>query len=247
VPGVDTCFPLITLWIDADSRQYKNVTAEIRGRWLQDVVSLPPIADLRRFLDQPFDERAKIPVDRYRFEAFVSNPLEMVDNVEPEHVQMLFRIDDHERAESLYGLLYAAIMTNPPNHEATESAFHLFWDLNIRRILEALIPGGISIRDSNHHTSTDGMRPDFGFLYLSLCPFRGEEKSPTNAEDPRAELSNKMDWTYDPAPYVLGKPFGYTLVISHSSLSDRILRARNYGSPDCYLSPRAWIQSTTDC
>ena len=165
----------------------------------------------------------------------------MDDNIEPEHVQMLFRIDDHERAESLYALFYAAVMNSPPNHEATESAFVSFWDYNIRKILEALIPGGISIRDSNQHTSTDSKRPDFGFVYLSVCPFRGEEKSPTNAQDPRAELSGKMDWTYDPAPYVLGKPFGYTLVISDISLLDRILCEGIFDNPGCHLSPHAWI------
>jgi hypothetical protein len=97
-----------------------------------------------------------------------------------------------------------------PNNDATESAFHSFWDSNIRGIMEALIPGGISIHDSNRHTSTDAQRPDFGFLYLDICLFRGEEKSPTNSEDPRAELSDKMTWTYDPAPYVLGKPLRLT-------------------------------------
>ena len=71
--------------------------------------------------------------------------------------------------------------------------------------MENLIPGGTSIRDSNRHTSTAGLRPDFGFLYLNVCPFRGEEKSPTNVDDSRTELSDKMIWTYDPVPYVLGE------------------------------------------
>jgi hypothetical protein len=198
----------MTLWIEANEGQYKNVTAEILRLWLGEVRSLPPVADLLRLLDTPFDGRAKIPLDRYRFEAFVSNPLQLSDSIQREDVEI--RIDDHERAESLYGLFYAAVMNNPPNNDATESAFHSFWDHNIREIMEALIPGGISIRDSCQHTSTDSRRPDFGFLYLNVCPFRGEEKSPTNTEDPRAELREKMAWTYDPAPYVLGKPFRFT-------------------------------------
>jgi hypothetical protein len=41
---------------------------------------------------------------------------------------------------------------------------------------------------------------------------QGEEKSPVDPEDPRAELGDKMIWTYDPAPYVLGKPFNSTVI-----------------------------------
>jgi hypothetical protein len=120
---------------------------------------------------------------------------------------MLFRIDYEERAEGLYALFYAGLTDNPPNHDATENAFISFWDGNIRKIMQSLIPGGVSIRDSNRHTSTAAQRPDFGFLYLNVCPFRGEEKSPGNLDDPRAELNHKMTWTYDPAPYILGKFF----------------------------------------
>ncbi|CAG8672898.1 5786_t:CDS:2 [Paraglomus brasilianum] len=30
------------------------------------------------------------------------------------------------------------------------------------------------------------------------------EKAPNNPENPRDELVNKIDWTYDPVPYVIG-------------------------------------------
>jgi len=96
---------------------------------------------------------------------------------------MLFCINDRERAKGLCTLFCGAIIKGSPNNDAMESAFHLFWDCNIRDIMEALIPDGTSIRDSNRHTSTCAQRPDFGFLYLNVCPFRGGEKSLTNLED----------------------------------------------------------------
>jgi hypothetical protein len=130
------------------------------------------------------------------------------DRIGRQEISTLFRIDDHERAEALYGAFFPGLVKSPPNDDATEYAFVSFWDANIRNVMEALIPGGVSIRDSNRHTNTASQRPDFGFLYLDVCPFRGEEKSARNREDARAELSGKMRWIYDPAPYVLGKLCG---------------------------------------
>ncbi|RHZ83623.1 hypothetical protein Glove_89g98 [Diversispora epigaea] len=52
--------------------------------------------------------------------------------------------------------------------------------------------------------STFGKWPDYGFIINHVCLFRGEEKSPTNDKDAKAELQNKLCWVYDPAPYVLG-------------------------------------------
>lgn len=96
------------------------------------------------------------------------------------------------------------IVSTPPPPDGTESSFHYFWDANIRNVLELLIPTGRSIRDSNENTETGRLRPDFGFLVNGLCTFRGEEKAPGNTENPKQELGNKLNWVYDPAPYVLG-------------------------------------------
>jgi len=98
-----------------------------------------------------------------------------------------------------------AIANSPPKTGA-ETAFYSFWDSNIHRILELLVPEGQGIRINNRHTETRNLRPDFGFLFLSrtIYPFRGEEKGSQNAEDPRAELTTKLDWAYDPGPYMLG-------------------------------------------
>ena len=69
-----------------------------------------------------------------------------------------------------------------------------------------LLPTGIAIRDSSLHTSAQKMRPDFGFIVNNVCIFRGEEKLPSNIEDPKAELCHKLTWIYSPAPYIFGVP-----------------------------------------
>lgn len=101
----------------------------------------------------------------------------------------LHTFSHHERAEALYGKFYSALLDNPPNDDATKYSFVTFWDTNIHKIIEALIPDGVFIRNSNCHMSTYAQWPNFGFLYLNVCPFRGEEKSPSNTDDPRVSLA----------------------------------------------------------
>jgi hypothetical protein len=207
VPLVFIFFSRLTYLIADNTRQCEDVTSNIMEQWLPNVTALPQVQNLLRFLDKPFPDHAKIPLDRYRFESLISNPSQLSDRLQRQDLEQLFRIHDRERAEGLYARFYAVLMDDPPDNDGTESAFHSFWDGNIRKVMEALIPDGVSIRDSNRHTNTHSQRPDFGFLYLTVCPFRGEEKSPTNiTDDPKAELRVKMLWVYDPSPYILGEP-----------------------------------------
>jgi hypothetical protein len=187
-----------------DNAGPKNVTKEILAHWLPEVKSLPNATELRRFLDEPLHERAKIPLDRFAYECFITSVHETSDVIGRDDINMLFRIDDHERADGLCCTFYLAIMDSPPGNYATEGTFVSFWDGNIRNIMETLIPAGTSIRDR-----PTSQHPNFGFLYFNTCPFRGEETSPSNTRNPRAELADKMTWTYDPAPYVLGKLFRF--------------------------------------
>jgi hypothetical protein len=179
-----------------------DVTPEIQARWLPKITALPPVNELSRFLDTPLHERAKIPVTQRQFDSLISKRFD--GTVEKKHLEKLFRVDSEEHAELLYRRFGSALDDGPPEN-GTENAFISFWDGNMRKIIETLIPEGVSIRDSCHHTSTGKLRPDLGILYKGICVCRGEEKSPSNPQDPRAELSDKMAWTYDPAPYVLGK------------------------------------------
>jgi hypothetical protein len=186
-------------------RSSKDVTEEIMGHWFPNSITLPPIDDLARFLSSPLHERAKVLLNQRQFDSLISSPMELTNRSTKNDIERLFRVNDKEFSEGLNVLFYKAAVDRPPNDDSTENAFISFWDKNVRDVLEALLPGGTAIRNSNHHTSTLANRPDFGFIYNQICPFRGEEKSPTNTDDPKAELSQKLTWVYDPAPYILGK------------------------------------------
>ncbi|KAN0080641.1 hypothetical protein V8E54_003845 [Elaphomyces granulatus] len=125
---------------------------------------------------------------------------EYQDTCQREDVELLFRVGGYSHISSN---ILRVIYDSPPP-DGTENSFIFFWDQNVRRFLELLIPNGKSIRDSSEHTATGDLRPDYGFLLNNLCAFRGEEKAPGNRIDPKKELSDKLQWAYDPAPYVFG-------------------------------------------
>jgi hypothetical protein len=104
--------------------------------------------------------------------------------------------------------LINAITMEPPPASGTEDSFHPFWDRNVGEILELCNPLGTSIRNSNRHTATKRLRPDYGHLLKLIatfvCIFRGEEKPNMQEGDPKKELADKMTWVYDCAPYILG-------------------------------------------
>jgi hypothetical protein len=122
-------------------------------------------------------------------------------------LRILFRVSDTECAtEFCSRVIFSPILyDNVPSDDGTKNNFIAFWDTCIRNPLELLISDGSSIRNSNKGTSTNGDRPDYGFILSNVCPFRGEENSSISTEDPKVKLGRKLLWTYDPAPYVLGK------------------------------------------
>jgi len=94
----------------------------------------------------------------------------------------------------------------PSSAMGTESTYINLWDCSIRNLLEVLILGATSRRDTCWFTETGKCRPDYTLIIGDKCPFRGEEKSPQNLDNPKAELVDKLvGWKYGPAPYVLGK------------------------------------------
>ncbi|CAI2185039.1 13028_t:CDS:2 [Funneliformis geosporum] len=166
-------------------------------------VMLPKVDELADFLEQPLLDNMKIPILQHEYNSYLVQGME--NTCTPEDLNILFRISDTEDAyEFITKTLSAPIRNNPPSREGTEYSFVSFWDINIRFPLEQFIPDGISIRNSSQKMSTFGKRPDFGFILNHVCPFRGVEKSLINNDDPKAELRDKLFWTYDPAPYVLG-------------------------------------------
>jgi hypothetical protein len=123
-------------------------------------------------------------------------------------LQKLFRRSEDERVENLIPILIPAI-EGRTREGGTEASYLSFWDDNIQNILRAIIAEGQTktIRDSNRDTSTLLQRPDFGLLTGGSCTFSGEESDSYSGLSPRVELTDKLVWTYDPAPYVLGQGF----------------------------------------
>jgi hypothetical protein len=101
--------------------------------------------------------------------------------------------------------IVADIVEGCPPMDGTEDSFHSFWDRNLRGILEIILPRGRSIRNSNQNFETGVLRPDYAFLLKLLALFRGEETSPSNRNNRRKKLSEKLMWAYTPAPYILGE------------------------------------------
>jgi len=162
---------------------------------------IPRICELPTIADQPLQEGEKLPILSRDMESLCSPVFQHEDICRKSDISILFRTGA-ERPHISSEILTLIFRYPPP--DGTESSFISFWDANIRWILEYLIPDGQSIRDSNQDTGIGNLRPDFGFLLENLCVFRGEEKPPGSRADPKQELSDKLEWAYDPAPYVLG-------------------------------------------
>ena len=163
------------------------------------ITTLPLIEELCALIERPLGDSEKVPITQLKFNGLLSDI--PPDGCTEDDLNTLFTIG--EEGLGLNGILSAALKPPPPG--GTEYAFVQFWDNNIRSIVELLNPSGTSIRNSNRYTETGSLRPNFGFLLDTACPFGGEEKGSENKADPRAELVNKLQWVYSPAPYMLGK------------------------------------------
>ena len=198
-----------------DIADIADISTDILHHWRKkSKLSLPSISELPGLLDKPLSHDEKIPLTRIQFDNLLSGLTETTDVCYRDDVERLFRISDAEASEILHLTFYNATVQRAPPENGTEASFHSFWDDNIRKILELLVPSGTSIRDSNRHIDTKKNRPDYGFLKGNVCPFRGEEKPPESRDDPKAELSDKLTWTYSPAPYVFGE-HNYPFVSPH--------------------------------
>ena len=209
---------LLTIHFPADFR-------DIVGRWQSKRLKtrIPSIAELKAFVDKPLLDNEKIPLDPERFQSLINMTTPGGDWCSREDVESLFC---SEEGNSVLDQFFFVVSEAPPR-SGTESSFHSFWDANVRKILELLLPGGWSTRDGSRHTATGSLRPDFAFILSKLCPFRGEEKPPGSTDDPKAELSSKLAWAYDPAPYVLGHLMSSMFP---KYLSDHIIRVLRYWS-----------------
>ncbi|KAE9399956.1 hypothetical protein BT96DRAFT_881795 [Gymnopus androsaceus JB14] len=154
---------------------------------------LPSVAELPAFLNTPLEESDKIVISQQLFDDSVS--ARPSDTCGKDDLSVVFKIGDVGLASVPFTRLLEGI-----NSSRTEDGYHQFWDDNIRKALETLIPEGECIRNSNYDKETYNARPDFGFLITKRCVFRG----PTSAGDPASELIQKLVWAHDSAPYILG-------------------------------------------
>ncbi len=198
-----------------DIADIADIGIDILHRWSKkSKLSLPSISELPGLLDKPLPHDEKIPLTRIQFDNLLSGLTETTDFCYGDHVERLFRISDTEASEILHLTFYNAALRRAPPENGTNASFHSFWDDNIRKILELLVPSGRSIRGSND-PKING--PDYGFLKDNVCPFWGEEKDLESHDDPKAELSDKLTWIYSPAPYVFGEHH-YPFVSPHSTI-----------------------------
>jgi len=128
------------------------------------------------------------------------------DPLREQDLATLFRVSREDSAEELYRHLWVRVINRKPHPRGTEASFHSFWDDVIGHTLQLILKCGF-IRDSNHETSTDLQRPDYGLMLGSLCVFRGEEKPPDSQEKPINELREKVRWESTALPYILGEPY----------------------------------------
>ena len=177
---------------------------DLCSTWLSPLESFPShIEELKAYLATPLRDEEKIPIIQRYMDKLVTHGYAHIECNESD-AEKLFRISNEEDVYTSHNF-FTAVQDAPPPSDGSESSFIYFWDNNIRRLFEAIFPEGKAVRDTNHGTSTRLCRPDFGFLIDGVCVFRGEEKQPGfTGTHPRDELIQKLDWTYNPAPYVIG-------------------------------------------
>ena len=196
--------------------------------WSAPVKTLPEdVFQLLAYVSKDLTEDEKVPLSHHEFSRLLSQEVDVNNMCSEADLKQLFRPSEDENAEYLWSTyLLPTIRRGPPDENGTEASYISFWDRNIRDILAAIITEGQTkcIRDSNQDTSTTLKRPDFALLTGGSCAFRGEEKPPGySGTHPKDELIEKMVWTYDPAPYILGLPFSSNSLHCHSFVSAQVI------------------------
>jgi hypothetical protein len=134
---------------------------------------------------------------------FLSQSDEFNDPLAEHDVERLFRVDDMERSERLYVKAPNCILEPSPENDSTENAFIQFWDNNLR------CRSPWREVDTKHQPAYKYtiFRARFWFFIPRQLSVQREEKSLSKSDDPRVELAEKMEWIYDPAPFVLGSAY----------------------------------------
>jgi hypothetical protein len=195
--------------------------------WSTPINTLPEDAfQLLSYLNKGITEDEKVPLSHHEFSDLLSQVMDARNMCSEADLKQLFRPSEDENANYLWKtFLLPTVYRGPPDANGTESSFISFCDRNIRDILSVIITEGhtLCIRDSNHNTSTLLQRPDFALLTGGICVFRGEEKPPVfSGTHPKEELTDKLVWIYDPAPYILGWPISSISLHFYSFVSVQV-------------------------
>ena len=178
---------------------------DLVGLWMSNRANqpIPAIQDLRGFIERPLSEVEKIPITQSEFDKLLST--RATDICDASDIQSLFRIGEPFNHARLDTIVFAIKTTPFSISGPTSKKSYIFgWDLNIRFIIETLERSGHSDRSSSEHTATRNLCPDFYRTFDDKCVLRGEENGPEDLEDPKGDLGSKVEWVYDPAPYVFG-------------------------------------------
>jgi hypothetical protein len=174
------------------------------GLWMSNRAKQPiPIQDLLGFIKRPLSKDEKIPITQSEFDRLLSTPAP--DICDASDIWSLFRIGEPLNHMRLNSITFAINQTPfSISNSASKNSYIFGWDLNIRSIIETLERSGHSNHNTSEHTATRNLRPDYNLTLDDKCVLRGEEKGPQSLEDPKEELGSKLEWVYDPAPYVFG-------------------------------------------
>ncbi|KAG9293435.1 hypothetical protein G9A89_009159 [Geosiphon pyriformis] len=149
--------------------------------------TLPTLTDLIAYLDQPLPDDMKILVTQSEFDRFISN--DVMEYYSKKQLETLLEVNENQSSfRILYEIVDKIIFGKPLWANPIENAYITFWDNNIRASIEFFFMEKMkTVNQFEIHEDLEG-----------------EEKFSASIEDPRAELENKLDWTYEATPYVLG-------------------------------------------
>ncbi|RIB19827.1 kinase-like domain-containing protein [Gigaspora rosea] len=155
---------------------------------------IPSRTNLLKYIQQPFSEPIQVHPINYNY-YFKSK-------LDPGILDKFF-VRSFNASSRLWSE-YLIQIPFPPEFGSTEDSFHSFWDALICNPFKIACPSGNFNRNSNCHISTKRFRPDYSYVVFDACLTRGEEKGPSDNDDPAVELTSKLTWTYGNCPYIFG-------------------------------------------
>lgn len=178
--------PKLTLTFD--SVDYVKLSEKWRSKRLKQ--QLPSLEELAAYIDTPLEPSEKVPIIQRWFDGLIS-PI-YPDICTYDDVASLFLVSPDADPNMI--TFFHAVSTPPPS-PGTECSFVYFWDLNIRSILERLLP-----MQRCYETGTSIHRPKI-FALIMLCfiatyAFGVARRGKTNLPIPRVNYLTNLSVTF---------------------------------------------------